>query len=113
MAKNVLDKTRITIVAGSTEAVAEVDFETKAQKADKATGLPLWNVEVFFTEQGEDNKSLKLKIASQEQPKFPALVPLTVDGDIVVNPWLSGNQVKLSYKVIGKLIPAKPANRGE
>jgi hypothetical protein len=116
--KLVKDDVRFMAIEG--EATAKTKFVKDAPKGvepeqdvHKISGLPAWTVEGFLIE-GEEKTIVKLNIASTEQPKFPAVVPLSIEGDLLYTPYLNNNgKLAESYTVVGKLVPAKPANRGE
>ncbi|MBV2363475.1 plasmid replication, integration and excision activator [Streptomonospora nanhaiensis] len=53
------------------------DFETKRPQLDKATGLPLWAVDVIDADPDARGKakSVKVKVAAEHCPVLPAEVP--------------------------------------
>ena len=56
------------------------DFEASkagrfVQSKDKATGLPLWQVEVIDADQQARARTVKVKIAAQVQPVLPPPAP--------------------------------------
>ena len=64
--------------AGGVEKVR--DFERSSgdrvvQQTDKATGLPLWVVEVIDADPEARQRTVKVKIAAQVQPVLPPPVP--------------------------------------
>ncbi|GAB3211274.1 hypothetical protein GCM10027294_32920 [Marinactinospora endophytica] len=56
---------------------AITDFETKRPQTDRATGLPLWSVDVIDAdpEARGKAKSVKVKVASEVCPTLPDEVP--------------------------------------
>jgi hypothetical protein len=56
------------------------DFERSkgdriVQQTDKATGLPLWVIEVIDPQEGTRKLTVKVKVAAEYQPVLPAPVP--------------------------------------
>jgi hypothetical protein len=64
--------------AGKVEMVRDFDRSTAdrpVQQADKATGLPLWVVEVIDANPEARSRMVKVKIAAQYQPVLPDPAP--------------------------------------
>ncbi len=61
--------------AGKIEMVRDFDRSSGdrvVQQVDKATGLPLWVVEVIDADETARQRTVKVKIAAQVQPVLPA-----------------------------------------
>jgi len=61
--------------AGKIEMVRDFDRSSGdrvVQQADKATGLPLWVVEVIDADEQARQRTVKVKIAAQVQPVLPS-----------------------------------------
>jgi len=64
--------------AGKFEMVRDFDRSTGdrvVQQVDKATGLPLWVVEVIDPQEGARNLTVKVKVAAEFQPVLPPPAP--------------------------------------
>jgi hypothetical protein len=64
--------------AGKIEMVRDFDRSSGdriIQQVDKATGLPLWVVEVIDAEEAARQRTVKVKIAAQVQPVLPSAAP--------------------------------------
>ena len=64
--------------AGGIEMVRDFDRSSGdrvVQQADKATGLPLWVVEVIDADPAARQRTVKVKIAAQVQPVLPPPAP--------------------------------------
>jgi hypothetical protein len=64
--------------AGGIEMVRDFDRSSGdrvVQQADKATGLPLWVVEVIDADPDARQRTVKVKIAAQVQPVLPPSSP--------------------------------------
>ena len=64
--------------AGGVEKVRDFDRSSGdrvVQQADKASGLPLWVVEVIDANPEARSRTVKVKIASEYQPVLPAPAP--------------------------------------
>jgi hypothetical protein len=64
--------------AGKIEMVRDFDRSSGdrvVQQIDKATGLPLWVVEVIDADESARQRTVKVKIAAQVQPVLPPPVP--------------------------------------
>jgi hypothetical protein len=94
------------------------DFEASkgdrfVQSKDKATGLPLWVAEVIDGDPSARQKSLRVKVASTEQPVLPAphpgmpFIPVEFAG-LMVTPYV--NQAgRLAYSL--KAAEVRPVRR--
>ncbi len=78
------------------------DFEKSSgdrlvQQADKATGLPLWVVEVIDADPEARQRTVKVKVASQYQPVLPdapagsPFVPVEFEG-MTATPWVDASR---------------------
>jgi hypothetical protein len=64
--------------AGGVEKVRDFDKSSGdrvVQQADKATGLPLWVIEVIDAEPEARQRTVKVKVAAQVQPVLPPPAP--------------------------------------
>jgi hypothetical protein len=64
--------------AGKIEMVRDYERSTgdrAVQQVDKATGLPLWVVEVIDADEAARQRTVKVKIAAQVQPVLPSPAP--------------------------------------
>ncbi len=64
--------------AGGVEKVRDFDRSSGdrvIQQADKATGLPLWVVEVIDADPEARQRTVKVKVASEYQPTLPSPAP--------------------------------------
>ena len=64
--------------AGAFEPVRNFDASTGekfVQSADKATGMPLWVIEVIDADPHTRMRAVKVKVAAQVQPVVPAARP--------------------------------------
>src|SRR5260370_22366128 len=64
--------------AGAFEPVRNFDASTGekfVQSSDKASGLPLWVIEVIDTDPAARTRAVKVKVAAQVQPVIPAGSP--------------------------------------
>jgi len=64
--------------AGKIEMVRDFDRSSGdrvVQQVDKATGLPLWVVEVIDADEAAWQRTVKVKIAARVQPVLPSPVP--------------------------------------
>ena len=106
--------------AGAFEPVR--DFEASAsgrfvQSKDKATGVPLWVVEVIDADQTARARTVKVKVAAQAQPVLPAgpagspFVPVEFTG-VTVTPYVTqAGRLAYSLKATGVKAPGRPAGR--
>jgi hypothetical protein len=61
--------------AGVFEPVRDFDASSNGrfvQSKDKATGLPLWTVEVIDADKDARMRTVKVKVAAPDQPALPA-----------------------------------------
>jgi hypothetical protein len=86
--------------AGGVEKVR--DFEKSKgdlviQQADKATGLPLWVIEVIDADPEARQRTVKVKVASAYQPMLPdapagsPFVPVEFEG-LAATPWVDSSR---------------------
>jgi len=100
------------------------------QQADKATGLPLWVIEVIDADPEARQRTVKVKVASAYQPMLPdapagsPFVPVEFEG-LTATPWVDslrsnaketgkcGARLAYSLKATGvrapSRLPARPA----
>lgn len=106
--------------AGGFEAVRDFDASTNGrfvQSKDKASGLPLWSVEVIDADQQARNRTVKVKVAAQVQPVLPsssAAVPFTPVEftGMTVTPYVNQNgKLGLSLRASGVTAPARASGR--
>ncbi|HEY0934867.1 MAG TPA: plasmid replication, integration and excision activator [Trebonia sp.] len=83
--------------AGGFEPVRDFDASTNGrfvQSKDKASGLPLWQVEVIDAEKEARTRTVKVKVAAQVQPVLPSgpagvpFVPVEFTG-LTVTPYVN------------------------
>jgi hypothetical protein len=102
--------------AGGFEPVR--DFEASkggrfTQSKDKATGLPLWVVEVIHADPAARDKTAKVKVAAADQPVLPAAGPLSpfmpVEfAGLTVTPYVNqAGRLAYSFKATGVKVPAR------
>ena len=106
--------------AGSFEAVRDFDASSGdrfVQSKDKATGLPLWAVEVIDADPEARTKTVKIKVAAQAEPVLPAapagmpFVPIEFTG-LTVTPYVNqAGRLAYSLKATGLRVPGR-ATRG-
>jgi hypothetical protein len=114
-------------VAGSFEPVRNFEASTGdrfVQSADKASGVPLWAIEVIDPDPQARVRALKVKVAAQAQPAVPAtapgqpFVPVEFTG-LTVTPYVNqAGRLAYSLKATGVRSPGRggrPAHemRGE
>jgi hypothetical protein len=98
------------------------------QQADKATGLPLWVVEVIDADPEARQRTVKVKVAAQYQPVLPdapagsPFVPVEFEG-LTATPWVDssrchakdtgrcGARMAYSLKATGIRAPSRLAAR--
>jgi hypothetical protein len=105
-------------VKGGVERVRDFDRSSRdnfVQMIDKATGLPLWQVEVIDGDP-ESKGSLKVKIACEVQPVAPEpmpgfpFAPVILEG-LTVTPYLTDAK-RIAYSLRASAISGlKPAGR--
>jgi hypothetical protein len=108
--------------AGIFEPVRDFDASSNGrfvQSKDKATGLPLWAVEVIDADKEARTRTVKVKIAAPHQPVLPAgpagspFIPVEFTG-LTVTPYVNQNgKLGYSLKATGVRAPApgRPASR--
>jgi hypothetical protein len=104
--------------AGSFEAVRDFDASSGdrfVQSKDKATGLPLWSVEVIDADPEARTKTVKVKVAAQAEPVLPAAPagmpfgPVEFMG-LTVTPYVNqAGRLAYSLKAAGVRAPGRPA----
>jgi hypothetical protein len=69
------------------------------QQADKATGLPLWVIEVIDADPEARQRTVKVKVAAQYQPVLPEapagapFTPVEFEG-LTATPWVDASRCK-------------------
>jgi hypothetical protein len=115
---------RGAFAAGAFEPVR--DFEASkggrfVQSKDKATGLPLWVVDVIDGDPLARDKTARVKVAASDQPVLPApagglpFVPVEFAG-LTVTPYVNqGGRLAYSLKATGvrAMRPARGASGGQ
>jgi hypothetical protein len=108
--------------AGGFEPVR--DFEASkggrfVQSKDKASGLPLWMVEVIDADSSARQKTVRVKIAATEHPVLPTapttvpFVPVEFTG-LTVTPYVSqAGRLAYSLKATGVRVPGKTGRGSE
>jgi hypothetical protein len=106
--------------AGAFEAVRDFDASSNGrfvQSKDKATGYPLWVVEVIDADPQARNRTVKVKVAAEFQPVLPngpagsPFVPVEFTG-LTVTPYVNQNgRLALSLKASGVRAPGRNAGR--
>jgi len=115
--------------AGKFEIVRDFDRsqgDRVVQQIDKATGLPLWVVEVIDPQEGARQLTVKVKVASEYQPVLPPpapglpFTPVEFDG-LQVTPYVDGSRCQgkgrcggrqaYSLKATGVRAPARGLGR--
>ena len=107
--------------AGGFEAVRDFDASSGdrfVQSKDKATGLPLWAVEVIDADPEARTKTVKIKVAAQAEPVLPAapagmpFVPVEFTG-MTVTPYVNqAGRLAYSLKAAGLRAPGRAARAG-
>ena len=107
--------------AGQFEAVR--DFEASSgdrfvQSKDKATGAPLWAVEVIDADPEARAKTVKIKVLAQAQPSLPPsqpglpFAPVEFTG-LTVTPYVNqAGRLAYSLKATGVRAPGRAARGG-
>ena len=102
--------------AGAFEPVRNFDASTGekfVQSADKASGAPLWAVEVIDPEPQARVRAVKVKIAAQAQPQLPAappgsaFVPVEFTGMTVTHYVNQAGRLAYSLKASGVRAPSR------
>jgi hypothetical protein len=107
--------------AGGFEAVRDFDASTPGrfvQSKDKATGLPLWQVEVIDADKEARTRTVKVKVAAQVQPVLPTgpagvpFVPVEFAG-LTVTPYVNqAGRLAYSLKASGvRGLSGRPSGR--
>jgi hypothetical protein len=106
--------------AGGFEAVRDFDASTNGrfvQSKDKATGLPLWTVEVIDADAQARTRTVKVKVPAQVQPVLPTgpagapFVPVEFTG-LTVTPYVTqAGRLGYSLKASGVRAPGRPSGR--
>ena len=106
--------------AGGFEAVRDFDASSKerfVQSKDKATGLPLWSVEVIDADATARQRTVKVKVAAPVQPVLPSgpagmpFVPVEFTG-LTVTPYVTqAGRLGYSLKASGVRSPGRSSGR--
>jgi hypothetical protein len=106
--------------AGGFEPVRDFDASSSGrfvQSKDKASGLPLWSVEVIDADPSARTRTVKVKVAAQVQPVLPApasgvpFVPVEFTG-LTVTPYVTqAGKLGYSLKATGVRAPGRPSGR--
>jgi hypothetical protein len=109
--------------AGAFEPVRDFEASSSSgrfvQSKDKASGLPLWTVEVIDADKEARTRTVKVKVAAPHQPMLPASPPgvpfVAVEfTGLTVTPYVNQNgKLGYSLKATGVRTPAagRPAGR--
>lgn len=102
--------------AGAFEPVRNFDASTGdkfVQSHDKATGLPLWSIEVIDPDPEARTRAVKVKVAAPAQPVIPAapagspFVPVEFTG-LAVTPYVNqAGRLAYSVKATGIRAPGR------
>jgi hypothetical protein len=102
--------------AGAFEPVRDFDASTGekfVQSVDKASGLPLWGIEVIDPDPQARTRAVKVKVAAQVQPVIPApppgspFTPVEFTG-LTVTPYVSqAGRLAYSLKASGIRSPGR------
>ena len=89
------------------------------QSADKATGLPLWQVEVIDPDPAARARTVRVKVAAHAQPVVPAgpsgspFVPVEFTG-LMVTPYVNqAGRLGYAFRASGVRAPGRAGGRGE
>lgn len=106
--------------AGGFEPVRDFDASSNGrfvQSKDKTTGLPLWQVEVIDAEKEARNRTVKVKVAAQDQPVLPSgpagvpFTPVEFTG-MTVTPYVNqSGRLAYSVKATGVRAPGRTSGR--
>jgi hypothetical protein len=107
--------------AGGFEPVRDFDASSNGrfvQSKDKASGLPLWQVEVIDADQEARTRTVKVKVAAQVQPVLPngpagvPFVPVEFTG-LTVTPYVNqAGRLGYSLRASGVRSPGgRPSSR--
>jgi hypothetical protein len=93
-----IDTSGMTFSVGS-DFEPVVDFETKAPKADRATGQPLAQVQlIVFYQDGQGRPRSEILSVKTPDPKpVPAGTPVRVH-ELVANPWANNGRNGVAYR---------------
>jgi hypothetical protein len=107
--------------AGGFEAVRDFDASSGdrfVQSKDKATGLPLWAVEVIDADPEARTKTVKIKVVAQAEPVLPAapagmpFAPVEFTG-LTITPYVNqAGRLAYSLKATGMRTPGRAARGG-
>ena len=109
-------------VVGAVQPLADFEkssAEVRVQQADKASGLPVWTVDVLDFDPEARERTFKVKIAAPVQPVPPAAIegvpvrPVILEG-LTVTPWIKETGMgrsKVAYSVWASGL--SPARRSE
>ena len=102
--------------AGAFDPVRNFDASTGekfVQSTDKATGMPLWVIEVIDPDPQARNRAVKIKVAAQVQPVIPAgpsgspFTPVEFTG-MTVTPYVNqAGRLAYSIKATGIRTPGR------
>ena len=108
--------------AGAFEPVRDFDASSNGrfvQSKDKASGLPLWQVEVIDADQQARTRTVKVKVAAQVQPVLPAphpgmpFVPVEF-ASLTITPYVNqAGRLAYSVKATGIRAPGRGRPGGE
>jgi hypothetical protein len=106
--------------AGVFEPVRDFDASSGGrfvQSKDKASGIPLWQVEVIDADKDARSRTVKVKVAATDQPVLPAapagvpFLPVEFTG-LTVTPYVNQNgKLGYSLKATGVRSPGRPSGR--
>jgi hypothetical protein len=106
--------------AGAFEPVRDFDASSNGrfvQSKDKATGLPLWVVEVIDADASARARTVKVKVTAHVQPVLPngpvgsPFVPVEFTG-LTVTPYVTqAGRLGYSFKAAGLRPPGRPSGR--
>jgi hypothetical protein len=106
--------------AGAFEPVRDFDASSGnrfVQSKDKATGLPLWVVDVIDADPQARSRTIKVKVAAEYQPTLPAssasspFVPVEFSG-LTVTPYVNqAGRLGYSLKATGVRAPVRHGGR--
>jgi hypothetical protein len=108
--------------AGGFEPMRDFDASSGdrfVQAKDKATGLPVWVVEVIDADPAARDKTAKVKVAAQVQPVLPAagagmpFVPVEFTG-LTITPYVNqAGRLAYSLKAAGVRAPGRAGRGGD
>ena len=100
--KLLIDTSATVFLAGGAPAPV-VDYETKQPKIDKASGEPLYAVQVIAMQDGESD-IITVKMPGVP-PTLPQGTPVRVV-DLVANPWSNNGKSGVAFRAV-KVEPAQ------